>query len=603
MSWKWPRRLLLILLSMLIIYSALIPEVHTGMLAAGSQLNDLGWTVASYSPYMGNYGVAVTGAGESIYIANSTTGGVNYFMRYNTVENNWGSLSNPPPWFKNGTALAWGGGDYIYALFGGSYGDHNGKARYYFYQYIISGDSWEQLANTPGPQGAGDAITWVPGSALGTQTDWIYAIVGTRYGSLQTTFSRYNINGDNWETLTYNPSWSGEGSDDGSSLVWAGGDYLYALQGEWHETNQNVDRAFARFNLTDNSWDDLLDIPEAGGVSDGGSLVWTGDGYSDKIYALGGGYVGPGETPGDNFYYYNISKNSWTQLDSLPYGITDQNGPRLGYANENIYCWRGHYSAWSGDPDVLWVYAVPEINIGVSISISPSENSGLPTENLTYTVTVTNVGDLADNYDLTVGDNTGWPLTLSDNLLDIPVGENDNVTLSVTIPGDAEYNMEDLITVTATSRTDNTVKNSASCIARTGTAAFSMVNLYTVNVEKILDLNQGSKLVVKFYTYGDAYENENVIENFTTPPTWHVEENESARHPEDLGVKKARLDLTTDNTENVISTIASFIVRKVTLETRFSEVPLEWALAPPAEKVALEAEYSEIPLYWALAPS
>jgi len=134
-----------------------------------------------------------------------------------------------------------------------------------------------------------------------------------------------------------------------------------------------------------------------------------------------------------------------------------------------------------------------------------------------------------------------------------------------------------------------------------GTAVFSLVNLYTVNVEKILDLNLGSKLVVKFYTYVDGYENENVVETFSPPA--HVEENEEARHPESIGVKKARLDLTTNDTEDVISTIASFTVCKDMLEVRFTEIPLEWALAPPPDRIWDEIEFSQIPLYWALAPS
>jgi len=137
----------------------------------------------------------------------------------------------------------------------------------------------------------------------------------------------------------------------------------------------------------------------------------------------------------------------------------------------------------------------------------------------------------------------------------------------------------------------------------TGTADFSLKNLYTVNVEKILDLYTGSKLVVKFYTYVDAFENENVVENFTTPPTWHVEENELARHPEGLGVKKARLDLTTADTGNVLETIASFTVRKVDLEVRFMEIPMYWAGASGKEKLELEIEFMEIPMYWAGAPS
>ncbi len=131
--------------------------------------------------------------------------------------------------------------------------------------------------------------------------------------------------------------------------------------------------------------------------------------------------------------------------------------------------------------------------------------------------------------------------------------------------------------------------------------AFGLENLYAVHLEKTLNLYQGSKLVVKFYTYGDGYENEKVIETFSPP--WHVVKNENVRHPDDIGVKKVRLDLTTDNTENVIATIASFTVRKVDLEIRFSRIPGAWFLAPPPERTELETEFSRIPSAWFLAPS
>jgi len=130
---------------------------------------------------------------------------------------------------------------------------------------------------------------------------------------------------------------------------------------------------------------------------------------------------------------------------------------------------------------------------------------------------------------------------------------------------------------------------------------FSLVTLYKVGLDAKLYLGNGSKLVVKFYTYADAFENENVFWSGATPA--HVKENEDVPHPSGIGVKKARLDLTTDNTEDVIATVTSFVIRKVTLEIRFTEIPLEWSLAAPAGKVALEIEFSEVPLYWALAPS
>ncbi len=89
-------------------------------------------------------------------------------------------------------------------------------------------------------------------------------------------------------------------------------------------------------------------------------------------------------------------------------------------------------------------------------------------------------------------------------------------------------------------------------------------------------------------------------------PHWQVvPENENVVHPSGIGVKKARLDLTTDNTDNVISTIASYTVRKIDLEARFLEIPFYWAQAPPGsqERLDLEAEFLDIPFYWSGAPS
>jgi len=135
----------------------------------------------------------------------------------------------------------------------------------------------------------------------------------------------------------------------------------------------------------------------------------------------------------------------------------------------------------------------------------------------------------------------------------------------------------------------------------TETAVFSLVNLYTVNVEKILDLNEGSKLVVKFYTYDNVYENENIIENFSPP--WRVEENENVRHPNNISVKKAKLDLTYDNTEDVISTIASFTVTRNDLFGRIMDIMGDWPHADDDLRNALFAELMDIKGQWPIAPS
>ena len=132
----------------------------------------------------------------------------------------------------------------------------------------------------------------------------------------------------------------------------------------------------------------------------------------------------------------------------------------------------------------------------------------------------------------------------------------------------------------------------------TGTAVFSLENVWAVRLEKNLDLENGSKLMVKFYTWYDAFQDESVIENFVPP--WHVEENEIVPHPQGKPVENARLVLT-DNAGSVISTIASFTVRRSTLIDRVRAIKSMWPYEPI--KKPLIDEISVIKGQWSLAPS
>ena len=108
-----------------------------------------------------------------------------------------------------------------------------------------------------------------------------------------------------------------------------------------------------------------------------------------------------------------------------------------------------------------------EIGKSVEVEVSPTRISAGPGENITFTVYVTNAGDMADNYNLTLVDKLGWGSTLSANSTTVAAGAlRVDISLRVTIPENAQPYAEDNITVTVVSQTDSTVMDSNSCIAQ-----------------------------------------------------------------------------------------------------------------------------------------
>jgi uncharacterized membrane protein len=151
------------------------------------------------------------------------------------------------------------------------------------------------------------------------------------------------------------------------------------------------------------------------------------------------------------------------------------------------------------------------INRGVSVSISLHYQGGMNGAVITYTVTVVNLGNVTDTYDIKASDNLGWDnIWLDDNALQIGGFDNENTTtLHVRIPDNAVYCTRDNVTVTAISRTDSTVKDNDSCIAHA--AAIIVVD---VSISPLLD--NGLHKDVTITNMGNVVDNYNltVKDNF-----------------------------------------------------------------------------------------
>lgn len=144
---------------------------------------------------------------------------------------------------------------------------------------------------------------------------------------------------------------------------------------------------------------------------------------------------------------------SYMVLDHF-YGTARVYAPRLeNVAGENVGEWGPEIS---GD------------NIYFDVSISPSYQSAPPGSDLSYNVTLTNVGAATDSYLLHALDDAGWDLEISDELVQVMGGAYENVKLVVSIPKFSEYGENDKIVVVTSSTNNPEAGASTWALARSG---------------------------------------------------------------------------------------------------------------------------------------
>ena len=114
---------------------------------------------------------------------------------------------------------------------------------------------------------------------------------------------------------------------------------------------------------------------------------------------------------------------------------------------------------------------------GINLSVATTALSGTVGTAVTYTLSLTNTGDMTDTFDITL---TGavWTVTGTTSI-ELGVGETAQLDVTVWVPADAEDGAMDSVTITATSQGDDTVSDSV-VLMTTAVAESTEPSTYTI---------------------------------------------------------------------------------------------------------------------------
>jgi uncharacterized repeat protein (TIGR01451 family) len=122
---------------------------------------------------------------------------------------------------------------------------------------------------------------------------------------------------------------------------------------------------------------------------------------------------------------------------------------------------------------------------GVALSGDQAETVPVG-ETVTYTLSVTNTGNAADIFDLSVA--SIWPVNLSNTSVSLGGGASTTIWVAVTVPAGTSDGDSDVVTVTATSQGDPTATDSA---ALTTTADVTLVYGVALSADQAASGNPG----------------------------------------------------------------------------------------------------------------
>lgn len=320
--------------------------------------------------------------------------------------------------------------------------------------YTGDSNSWSQVA--PALEGAGMARV----TGMGEFDGALYAAV-----SSDAPPQIWRSFGGAWTTIVDDGFGDGDTMATGGMAAFAGALYVGAANA--------VDGAQLWRTGDGSSWEQTIDpgFGDANNEKVEGVFV-----FQTNLYAVV-------TNPVTGIEIWRTSDGSmWQQVNDDGFG--DAHNVASNGSNGTAHFLGGLYVGTSNTVDggELW-RMTPEELPAYGVVLSPNDAvTGLPGTTVTYTLTLTNTGNVSDTFTLAVSGNA-WATALSPSSTTLPAGAATIFTAAVTIPAQATANSLDVAVVTATSQGDSAVSDSVT-LATTCLSSGPKYHIYLPQISK-----------------------------------------------------------------------------------------------------------------------
>lgn len=268
------------------------------LISCTNQLHSQVWKKKNDFPGQARRGAVCFNVNDRIFFGTGSNGSTLLldFWEYNTSNDTWTQKSN---FMGSGrrAACAFSIGAYGYVGTGWT-----GSISYFdFYRYDPSADTWKQVATYPG--GGGRNSYGVSANGKGYVGGGAYNI----FSPYNDDFYEYNPSTDKWTQKANLPF-----GDRTGGIAFSLGNKVYLGLGHNNIVDYND---LWEYNPQTNTWKQVASLPGPGRLQ-ARVFLYKGKAIVGGGYRLGGG----GNSTLSDYYSYNPSTNSWTQISSYASG-------------------------------------------------------------------------------------------------------------------------------------------------------------------------------------------------------------------------------------------------------------------------------------------